>query len=154
MNPHRTVKDEHPIKQPPPETSLKTEVVENIPVHAQAGAQPTHIKDGDDMDEIMQQVGSELKKDDHKPSKRHWFSKKPHKDVNFQAAPVQRHHDLNAPTPTHQLHTASSHPAQPKPSAKTQPLPKAKSSAPVLVITITVIVTGILIAAAISAYRN
>jgi hypothetical protein len=143
--------NEHPIKQPPPETNLKTDMVDNIPVHSEAGSRPTPIKDGDDMDEIMEQVGSELKKDDHRPPKHHWCSKKKRKEVNFQAAPVQRHHDLAAPVPQPQPPSPAPHPIQP--AAKPRPAPRDKSSAPVLVITLTIIVTGILIAAAISAYK-
>jgi hypothetical protein len=141
---------DHPIKQPPPETGLKTNMVNNIPVHSEAGGQPTPIKDGDDMDEIMKQVGSELKKDDHKPPKKHWFSKKKRKEVNFQAAPVQRH-DLSAPVPQPQPRPPALRPIQP--AAKPRAAPRDKSSAPITVITVTVIVTGILIAAAVSASK-
>ena len=145
--------DEHSAKQPS-DGGLETEVVENIPVHTESSVQPTPIKDGENMDELMEQVGSELKKDDHKSPKRHWFSKKKRKDANFQASPVQRHHNMAPPAPRPQPHPAAPRPVQARPSAKPQPKTPSKNSAPVMVITITIIVTGILIAAAISAYKK
>ena len=102
-------------------------------------APPEPIKDGDDMDQLMHEVGKELKKDDHKPTKHHFFSRK---------KPAGQHKPVPAQPPAHPA--AASHPP---PAAQAQPKPKTNSSAPVLVITLTVIVTGILIAAAVAASK-
>jgi hypothetical protein len=102
-------------------------------------APPEPIKDGDDIDQIMHEVGKELKKDDHKPARHNFFSKK---------QPVDQHKPVPAQLPPHPA--AANHAP---PAAPAQPKPKTKSSAPVLVITLTVVVTGILIAAAVAAYK-
>jgi hypothetical protein len=102
-------------------------------------APPQPIKDGDDLDQIMHEVGTQLKKDDRKPPKRHLFSRK-----------TQASHGKPVPAPPAANPTVGHAPV---PAAQAPPKPKTKSSAPVLVITVTIIVTGILIAAAVSASK-
>jgi hypothetical protein len=110
-------------------------------------APPQPIKDGDDMDQLMHEVGKELKKDDQRPPKHHLFSRK---------KPADKHKPVPAQPAAHPA--AAGHPPQPtaKPQPNTHSTPIAKqpkSPTPVLVITVTIIVTGILIAAAIAASK-
>lgn len=103
-------------------------------------APPQPIKDGDDLDKIMQEVGTQLKKDDRHAPKRGLFSKN---------KTASHHKPTPAPLPEH----ASAAGQAPHPAAAAPPKPHAQNSTPVLVITVTIIVTGILIAAAISASK-
>jgi hypothetical protein len=116
---------------------LKPSFVENIPLRTQAGAGHEDA----DLDAIMQDVGQDLKKVDERPKKRGLFSKKP--------KPAPRN-----PAPAHQP-AAQPQPAQStaaaQPAAKAPPAPK--SSTPVFVIFMTIIVTGALIAAAYYSYK-
>ena len=125
---------------------FKPDIVNNIPMHKAAPA-PAQASEDDELDKIMQDVGTELKKDDHQPAKHHFFSKTPKPTVNAPVHPPAAHH--SAPQAPAHPPTAQ----QPKAPAKPAPKIKAKSSAPVFVIVVTVLVTGVLIAAAVSAYK-
>jgi hypothetical protein len=129
----------------------------------------SHEHDDADLDKIMQDVGHELKKDDKKPTKHHFFGKKKNAkaEAKFSAQPQ----------PAMDVHTQSLQqpvPAPPMPAHQTNPIPhtqpikapqaaqknvvKAKppkqgSNKPVLAIFVAVAVTSGLIAAAISAYK-
>jgi len=116
----------------PDGTPFKTDIVNNIPMHS-AGGPPAPAKEDENLDKIMQDVGHELKKDDVKPAKHHFFSKKDTAEAQVHQAP---------PTNGLQQQTAQNH----QPITKPQTKPKPEHNAPVAVIIVTVIVTAILIA--------
>jgi hypothetical protein len=122
--------------------SLRTDIVSNIPIHEAAAAAP--VKEDDDLDRIMQDVGHQLKTEDIKPPKHHLFSKKqPANSAHLSAQPVI--HEHQAPT----AQTPHNQPAQ-----KPPPKSKSTSSAPVFIIVVTIAVTTVLIAAAMAAYKK
>lgn len=144
----------HPAAPQPPDPAFKTDLVNNIPIHQ--SAQPAApIKEDEDIDKLMQDVGRQLKADDKKPTKHHLFSKKKTKVPNFQAAPISRHQPQSGAVQSHQpphpqaQQSSTNHPASPKLQAQ----PKAKSNAPVMVIITTLIVTSMLVAAALAAAK-
>jgi hypothetical protein len=149
MNPHNRLAD-HP-ESSPDGAPFKTDIVNNIPMHHAA---PEAAKDDDDLDKIMQDVGHQLNTENHKPAKRrHLFGgSHPKSEAKLVAQPVPRG-QFSEPVHSapHQMHQPAASPAHPTPKVK--PVPKAKSSAPVMVIVLTLVVTGILIAAAVSAYK-
>ena len=143
-------------------SSLKPDIVSNIPLHQAAPVPGEHHPDLE-LDKIMRDVGHQLHKESHKPAKKHhWFgSHESKREVKFAAQPLSKEHipapathvdsvaskPVPAPVPNH----TATHQASPaRPAAK----PKAKSSAPVMVIILTIIFTGVLIAAAVSAYKK
>ncbi len=132
MNPPAAAQPPQPQPQPD-DAPLKTDIVNNIPMHQAA---PTPIKEGEDIDNIIQDVSHQLKKDDVKPPKRHMFSKKPKPEVK--PPPVQPPHPVPAAGPI----------PPPRPLQ-----PKAKHPVPVGLIVVTIIITGILIAAAVAASK-
>jgi hypothetical protein len=104
-------------------------------------------EDGD-MDKILQDVNNDLKKDDHKPAKRHLFSKK-------HPAPAAQPQPAPSPGPaqpavTSQLPQPAAHTAAPAAKPKAAP----KEHGPMMVTVMTIIVTGVLIAAAIYSYKK
>jgi len=127
-----------------PDTALKTDIVDNIPLHQATAATP--VSEAENIDGIMKDVSKEVKKVDEAPPKHHLFG---HKEKSKPA----EHHSVSAtpapvpPTPA----TSGPMPRQPAPA---NPKPKAKSSTPVMVIIFTVIITAFLIVAAISAYKK
>lgn len=151
-----------PAIQPSP--TLTTSLVANIPVHTpqQPGAPAS---EDDELDKIMQDVGKELKKDDQAKAKNHFslFHKQkaapapiaarppaappavPAQPVAAHPAPAQA---VIAPQPVSQPATA----AQPRP-APAAAKPKKEPSVPLMPITAAVIVTGLLMAAAVYTYR-
>jgi len=146
-----------PAPSPAPAQALTTNLVTNIPVHnPHSPANPAN--EDTELDKIMRDVGKELKKDDHNVKKGHHslFSRKAK-----QAAPVAIRPNISAPAaapiqtaPAQQAApvaqpAASAHPI--KPSASTKP--KSGSTAPVMVIMMTILVTGLLMAAAVYTYK-
>ena len=134
--------------------NLTPNIVENIPVRAQTSS--AAINEGADLDKIMQDVGKELKKEDKKPHKAGFlrFKRKPKTETHTQQAPsLVRSAPMSVPTASPK---PTSQPAAkaPLPKAAAKPKPQRSSSAPVLVITLTIIVTGALIAAAFYAYKK
>lgn len=131
--------------QPPPadaksdDTPLQTQVVNNIPIHtaaspaAPASAQPT------DENKIMRAVGDQIAKEDQSKPKNHFFSK-----------PAEQPKPPQPPARTAQPPASAQKPAA-KPVAN-QPV-KPKSSMPIMAITITVLITGVLIFLAYSALK-
>lgn len=131
--------------QPPPTdakpdgTPLQTQVVNNIPIHiaaspaAPAPAQPT------EEDKIMRAVGDQLVKEDQSKPENHFFSK-----------PAEQPKPSQPPAQAAQSPASAQKPAA-KPAA-TQPS-KPKSSIPIMAITITVLITGVLIFLAYSALK-
>jgi hypothetical protein len=107
-------------------------LVANIPVKQPGGPIAASPDEEAELDKIMRDVGHELKRDDQKPAKKRFLSFGHRVKIQPPAAQSQA-------------------PAQPL-----QPVPKpAKpSSVPVLTITLTIIVTGVLITAAFLAYKK
>lgn len=127
--------------------TLSPDLVSDIPVRAQ-GSSPAA---DDELDKIMQDVGQQLKNEDQRPSKKHrsFFGRHP------KNRPEAKLHAQPLPPVTAQPPPAASQNRPPLPkSAAAQPQPSTTSSAPILVITLTIIVTGILIVAAIYAYKK
>jgi hypothetical protein len=118
-------------------SSMSPDIVNNIPLKAQ-DSPLTPVSEADDLDKIMRDVSHDLKQGAKKPPKKGFFDFKRQPKAPKTAAPAAR---PAAPLP----------PSQPK--AALQPKPARQSSAPVLAITMTVIVTGVLIAAAYYAYK-
>ena len=115
---------------------FKPDIVRNIPLHHAA---PAPVKDEDDLDRIIHDISHDLKKVGHPAKKKHWFTKK---------SPVSKTAPHPAPAAQHQ-----SHPTQLPP--KVQPAPASKKSpTPVLIVVATIIVTGLLIAAAFASYKK
>lgn len=134
-------------------------LINNIPVRAQQGAPPP-VKEDDELDKIMRDVGRQLKEEDIKPAKQRFGlfkrdGKRPKTEAKLHAQPL-------APKPLTRQDVMP-----PKPAASPQPLPAVKgapppaaakptktSSAPVLAVTLTIIVTAVLIGAAYYAYKK
>jgi hypothetical protein len=137
--------------QPPDDTPLKTDIVSNIPLHQAAPvAGPVPIKEADNIDGIMKDVTHQLKKEEVKPEKHHWFS---HDSKAPKPASAAAHHAA-APAPPPPAPTAGPVPRQAAPPAAKPGPAVPKRSAPVMVVIYTIIITGFLIAAAISAYKK
>jgi hypothetical protein len=115
--------------------SLTPSLVGNIPVKMPDTPSAVPLKEDGELDEIMRDVTHELKREDPKPYKKRFglFSGK--------TKPPQ----VKAPNPI-----PKSQPTQSKPTA---PPPAQTKSAPLLAITLAVLVTGALIAAAYYSYR-
>lgn len=128
-----------------PDASLKTDIVENIPLHQAAAAAPT---EAENIDGIMKDVSKEVKKVDETPPKHHWFG---HKDAPKPTVHSQT--PVAAPPAPSPASTSGPMPRQPAPAAAA-PKPHTKSSVPVMVIIFTLITTAFLIVAAISAYKK
>jgi hypothetical protein len=151
---------QRPDDHPAPVTdggAFKTDIVNNIPLHQAA---PAAGHEDHELDKIMRDVGHQLNKEDHKPAKKHHLFGKhqPKSEPKLVAQPVDRHQVVNmdvlpATTQSHQAPKPAANAPQQPSAAKPHPAPKDKRSAPVMVILLTIIVTGILIAAAVSAYK-
>lgn len=147
-------------------TTQGTNMVANIPVHVQKpqAAPATPANEDDELDQIMHDVGQELKKDDKKLQKHGLldFLHKPKPLVKAPAPPVKQQIDTAAPAPLpiNQPMPQESQPVtttaipQTKPQAPVAAKPKAQRSIPVFVIFVALCVTGFLVAAAIAAYRQ
>lgn len=138
-----------------------TNMVANIPVHVQmvqaAPAAPTN--EDDELDQIMHDVGQELKKDDKKPPKHGLldFLHQPKPLVKSPLPPNQKMTVAASPAPMDTVAApALPTPAAAFPQAQAQAAshPKPKRSVPVFVIFVALCVTGFLVAAAIAAYRQ
>ena len=133
-----------PAASPPQlASSLTPSIVDNIPVKAQ---QVSALNEDDELDKIMRDVGHELKKDDKKPSKKHFslFKHKAQAPSKPQAAP--------APQPL----AAQLAPAQPAPTAAAKlaaPKPPKPDSGAAFIISTAAAVTLALIVAAVYAYK-
>lgn len=132
---------------------LTPSLVSNIPVKEQQPGAPA-FNDEAELDEIMQDVGRQLKKEDNVPRKKGFlgFGRKTKTEPKLTQPPSLNRAQpmpVAATTPEPALQTAKA-PAQPAP--KTQPA--KTNSVPVLVVTLTVIITAALIAAAIYTYKK
>jgi hypothetical protein len=137
--------------------NFTTNLVTNIPLHNPQKAAP--VNEDAELDKIMQDVGHELKKEDHQKKTGHFsiFSRKKKavatvKPTLSAAVPSQA-----VATPQYVAAPAAAVPAQPAPAsaAQAKPVPKAKhtSTAPVMTVIVTVVVTGLLMAAAVYSYK-
>ena len=138
----------NPTKQSEPDgTPLKADIVNDIPMHAVGG--PAPIKDGEHLDKLMQDVGHELKKDDEKPTKHHLFSRK-----KSEKQPPKLSAQLNRPEPpiSHAQQPAMS--GQLTTQAKSTANKNPKSYGLLLVIIVTIFVTGALIAGTVAIYSK
>jgi hypothetical protein len=164
MNPVSAVPAHNPT---PPAASdgLTPNIVSNIPIHNQGGVPVAPAANEDaELDKIMRDVNHELKKGEKTPERHHFsFERRHHKknEAKFSAQPRAiidvKAQPAETPKPTAE-HTSTPAPtAQTKPAGRPRPTPVPKpaktSSAPVMVILLTVIVTGGLIAVAIYAYK-
>jgi hypothetical protein len=137
-------------KDPPfsaqPQDTLKTDIVENIPLHH--AASPPPVGEAENIDGIMKDVSKEVKKVDDPPKKHHLFAhKEKSKEAGHKPVPAPA---AQAPSPT--APASGPMPRQPAPPAA--PKPKSNRSVPVMVIIFTVIITAFLVAAAVSAYKK
>jgi len=143
------ISDMKPQKQNDPTFSaqpdtLKTDIVENIPMH-QAAA-PAPVSEAENIDGIMKDVSREVKKVDEAPKKHHLFG---HKE---QTKPASHHLAPMPPAPPPPAPTAAPMPRQAAPAAP--PKPKNRGVFPVMVVVFTIIITAFLIVAAVSAYKK
>jgi hypothetical protein len=146
-----------------------------------ASAKPV-LSEDEELEQIMRDVGSQLKKEDFERPKRRLFNfgHEPKRDVPFSAQVVHHPQQLHKQQPAPGQPKPIAHPAvaaapkprlQPAPQpadaaeaqlAKIQPHPKAspsvkpkkQASYPVFVLFVAFLVTGFLIVAAIAAYRQ
>lgn len=144
----------------PSAPAANTNVVANIPVHvAQAAPVPAPANEDTELDQIMHDVGQELKKEDSKPQKHGLldFLHKPKPLVKSPAPPKPQTAMASAP----RMDISQAAPAAPampgsvaKPQASAPAKPKTQRSIPAFAIFVTICVTGFLVAAAIAAYRQ
>lgn len=140
---------------PPVSGSLKTDIVNDIPLAVQ-GTVPRPADDDDELDKIMRDVGKDVKEVGKKPAKHHWFSldHKQKADPKFSARPI----DQVKPVPAAPRPIQTSQPLRPaptaaKPVANKQPKPPKTHGAPIGVILLAIVMTGVLSAAAYYAYK-
>lgn len=146
----------------PPGVGAPAAVVDNIPVKAHQPAAEAPVKEDDELDRIMHDVGQQLKREEMKPAKKQFslFKRRGSKvktEAKLHAQPLTPR-PLNGQAVTPPRPTVAARP--PETAAKAAPpkpapgKPAKTSSAPVLVITLTVIVTAVLIAAAYYSYKK
>jgi len=132
---------------------MTTNLVTNIPVHDPRSSANPASEDAE-LDKIMRDVGHELKKDDQKVKKaRHSiFSRKakPTPPVAIQPSVAAPPAAPARAAPVHAAQpAASTHPVKPLAAVKS----KSGPAAPVMVIMVTILVTGLLMAAAVYTYK-
>ncbi|HVS79224.1 MAG TPA: hypothetical protein VHD84_02970 [Candidatus Saccharimonadales bacterium] len=127
----------------PPSAAFKPDIVKNIPVKAPAGPSRPANED-DELNKIIQDVNQGLAKSD-RPAKKHFslFTHHPKAPV-AQTQPPPRPQPI--PAQQQAAQTRSTKPV-------VAPRPPKHRRLPVLVIFLTILVTGALIAAAYSAYK-
>ncbi len=134
-------------------------LVDNIPVKAQQGGPPP-VKEDDELDRIMRDVGQQLKKEDVKPAEKRFglFKRrgaKPKAEAKLHAQPLTPQpitkQDITPAQPTASPPAPTAAKATPPHPAVAKP---PKSSAPVLAITLAIIVTAVLIGAAYYTYKK
>lgn len=161
--PRPTVNDVTARPQMAPAETLTPSIVGNIPVHNPGG-------DDADLEQIMQDVGKEMQKTEKKPKKgMHLFGRKHKKEAPFHAQPIdkvsadqkppQAAHQPKPVQPTPQTTTpkpASSHPVKAQAKAKKEAVPKPvkERHLPVMAITMAILFTGAMIAAAVMTYKQ
>jgi hypothetical protein len=154
--------------------TLTPNIVANFPVHNPGGASvPAPLNDDRELDKIMLDASKGLDKFGKKTNKTRFsfFNHKSKKEAIFHAQPIEKTQPMAqppmlppkaAPTPPPPPRPVASPVPRPPQSAHQQPHPvkpgpleaTKKSSAPVLVIVMTFLVTSALIAAAFFSYKN
>lgn len=134
----------------PPAVASTTNIVDNIPMHAPARPPAAAPNEDAELDTIMQDIGHELKQADRQITKKRFslFSRKPKTGPRPAATPKVM--DVSAAQLVPRPAPAA---ARPAPQAAASIQPTKTSSVPVGIILITVLVTGVLIAAAIYSYK-
>ena len=127
----------NPADKPGASVNLRPDIVANIPLKTQS-APINPIADDDDLDKIMQDVGKDLSKVGDSPHKKRFFE--------FKRRP-------KTPKPAPRPKAVRPQPAKPAAKPAPLPMPAKQGSVPALAITVAIIVTGVLIAAAYSAYK-
>lgn len=136
-------------------------IVTNIPVHAPQ-APVAQASEDTELDQIMHEVGQELKKEPAKPQKHGLLGFVHHEPKPLVKVNNQPPKPAAPPQPAVAAAPLSSEPApaavQAAVAAQPQPLaapatPKTQRHVPVFVIFVTLCVAGFLVAAAITAYR-
>jgi hypothetical protein len=133
--------------KPQPAQPLVPDIVNNIPLQVQGRANLKPADEDDELDRIMRDVGKDIKEVVKKPDKHHGFfkhNKSAKREPKLVAQPI-KHEAPAAPAPK-PIATASQKPA-------VLPKPLKTSSPPVLAITVAILATGALIAAAYYAYK-
>jgi hypothetical protein len=82
-----------PAPPQPQDTAFKPDIVSNIPVRQAGPATP--VNEAEDIDGLMRDVNHQLKKEDVKPAKHHWFSQDA-KPAQPSAHPPAAHHASSA----------------------------------------------------------
>jgi hypothetical protein len=141
-----------PADTPPPDlgSNIPVKTQSTPPSPPQPPRSPEPAAADEDLDKIMQDVGQQLKNEDKQPSKkrRSFFGRKPKNQ------PEAKLHAQPLPLAVAQPLPATPQARAPLPQPAIQPTPPKTNSVPVLVITLTAIVTGILIIAAIYTYKK
>jgi hypothetical protein len=141
-------------------------LVDSIPVHNQGQPSPGRHEDSE-LDKIMQDVGQELHKDLGSNKKRHFWERGHSHKKEASLSAQKPTANASSATPVHQAPAASAAPITqhaPAPAANNrvkpvaqksakQPKPPKQHRAPVMVTTLTILVTAALIAAAYHAYK-
>jgi flagellar biosynthesis protein FliP len=141
---------------------LKTNIVNNIPVHAPVPAANSAVGEDVELDKIMRDVGQELKKNVKRTTGHHLFSfSKKSKPAQAQtpaqtpARPVVAAQVTTQPLPmVPQSHQAQPLQAKPPATPKPQKTQNDKQSVPIFVILVTLIVTGLLVVMAVATYKQ
>jgi hypothetical protein len=147
-------------------TALTPNIVNNIPMRTPDAAQSLALNDEEELDKIMNDVGKGMRADDKKPGTRGFlgFKKKSKSEATFSAQPIAKV-DLKTQTQVHAQPNISQSPkplpqSMPQVKIAAQPIkptsapPASKTSTkPILVVCVTIIVTGALITAAFYAYK-
>jgi hypothetical protein len=128
-----------------------TNIVNNIPMHTPAPVAATN--EDDELETIMKDIGHELKQADRKATEKHisLFGRKHHAPAPKPAQPPTSAATVAVPAPQPPPPAQSVRPATATPTPV--PKPTKSHSAPIGVISITILVTGVLIAAAIYTYK-
>jgi hypothetical protein len=118
-----------------PQPAFKADIVGAIPLRVPGGDHTPALHEDDELEKIMRDVGSDLKKDYFKSSKKRWLDFKRHPKAASAVKPAP-----------HQLAVT------PMP-AKAAKQAKARRNLPIYLITMTISVTTALIVAAFIAYK-
>ncbi|HEX5447616.1 MAG TPA: hypothetical protein VFW90_00180 [Candidatus Saccharimonadales bacterium] len=160
---------------------LVTDIVSGIPVHSQSAssAAKSAPSEDDELDQIMSDVGQELKSSHKSAPRRHLFARHRKNEANFSAQPLSRQSmspkvpkpiassparetvPQSDPKPASRPSQAESAAAKPPAQADAknakpakQRSSKPKKPLPLAVILLTILVTGALVTTAIEVYKG
>jgi hypothetical protein len=133
--------------------SLVPDIVKEIPV-ASPDSKPKLAGEDDELDNIMRDIGHDLKQVGQKKPKHRWFDKqkKDKAEPKFSARPIDQVRPLPAAPPPKSAAPAQA-PAPAKPATLAKAKPTKDSHSPVGVVVLAMFVTVGLIAAAYYAYK-